>query len=527
MTIFFKFWKIMIEQHWSLAEKFIKKWFWLYLFSFIVAPFWYIIKIILSTDLQVDEIWIIYWVMSLMVLVSSFNDLWMAESLNKFIPEYITKNRYDKVKSILFYAISAQFITWSIIFLLFFFWADFLWNHYFHDLRSVNIVKIFAFFFLWSTFFHVINVFFQAIQDTFLQKITDLFRMTFILSFTLYMFFTDIWNMFYYSLSWVLGLYFWIFIVILMFYKKYYLVYLKDVDIIFSKKLFITIFKYAIIVFLWSQASTLLSQVDMQMIIYILWNTDAWYYTNYLSIIWIPFIIIGPVFWFLFPVFSEMVAKNEHNKIKLIKSIFIKNFLSFSIVFSILFLVFWTIISTILFWQKFLQSWIILQYSILFLSFNFLLQINFNILAANWKIKERLKIILLALWVNTILNLIFIYLIWVSWAALATGFGWLLIWYLSELKLKEYHTKFDFVYLFKNIIIFSIIWFLMYIYIIPIFININSRLNELFLLTFISLIYFWIYFIVNLEDFKYFYKEIKKIKSWWKQKLEYIWDIPQ
>jgi hypothetical protein len=35
----------------------------------------------------------------------------MAESLNKFIPEYITEKSYDKVKTILFYAILAQIIT--------------------------------------------------------------------------------------------------------------------------------------------------------------------------------------------------------------------------------------------------------------------------------------------------------------------------------------------------------------------------------------------------------------------------------
>ena len=516
----------MIEQHNSLAEKFIKKWFWLYLFSFIVAPIWYIIKIVLSTDLAVDEIWIIYGVMSLMVLVSSFNDLWMAESLNKFIPEYITKNRYDKVKSILFYAIFAQAITWSIIFLFFFFWADFLWNHYFHDIKSVNIVKIFSFFFLWSTFFHVINVFFQAVQNTFLQKITELFRMLFILSFTLYMFFTNIWTMFYYSLSWIIGLYFGIIIAIIYFYRKYYLVYLKDVKIIYSKQLFLSIFKYALIVFLWSQASTLLSQVDMQMIIYMLWNTDAGFYTNYLSIIWIPFVIIWPIFGFLFPVFSELVAKEEHHKIKTIKSIFTKNFLSFSITFSILFLVFWEVISTILFWDKFLQSWIILQYSILFLSFNFLLQINFNILAANWKVKERLKIILIALVFNTVLNIIFIKLIWVSGSALATWFGWVLIWYLSDLQLKEYHTAFDYKYLFKNISIFTLIWSGMYFFIVPFFSIINNRIYEFLFLTFISLIYFWIYFLVNLADFKYFYKEIRKIKTWRKENIEYIWDTP-
>lgn len=504
----------MIEQHNSLAEKFVKKWIWLYVFSFIVSPIWYIIKIILSWELSVDEIWIIYWVISLMVLVSSFNDLWMAESLNKFIPEFITEKRYDKVKSILAYAILAQLITWWIIFLFFYFWADFLSINYFRDTRSENIIKLFAFFFLWTTFFHVISIFFQAIQDTFLQKIIELFRMLFILCFTIYIFLTNSWNLFTYSLSWILWLYFWIIVAIYLFHKKYYLVYLRDVKIIYSRELFIKIFKYALIVFLWSQASTLLSQVDMQMIIYLLWNTDAWYYTNYLSIIWIPFIIIGPIFWFLFPVFSEMVAKKEYHKIKIVKSIFTKNFLSFSICFSILLLVFWKIISTILFWDKFLMSWVILQYSILFLSFNFLLQINFNILAANWKVKDRLNIILIALVFNTILNYIFLKFMWVVWAALATGLWWILIYILSEFKLQEYHTQFDYKYLSKNIIVFSIIWFLMYLFLVPVFDLFDNRIYKFLFLSFISIIYFWIYFLVNINDFKYFYSEIKKIKSW-------------
>lgn len=517
----------MIEQHWSLAEKFIKKWFWLYLFSFIVAPFWYIIKIILSTDLKVDEIWIIYGVMSLMVLLSSFNDLWMAESMNKFIPEYITKKRYDKVKSIIVYAMLTQLVTWSIIFLLFFFWADFLAKNYFHDIRSIIIIKTFSFFFLWSTFIHVLLVFFQAVQNTFIQKFTELLRMTFILWFTLYMFVTEVWDLYHYSLSWVIWLYFGVIVAFIFFYIKYYKVYLRNVKINYSKELFIKIIKYAVIVFLWTQASTLLSQVDMQMIIYILWNTDAWYYTNYLSIIWIPFVIIWPIFSFLFPVFSEMIAKEEHHKIKVIKSIFTKNFLSLSIVFSILFFVFWTIIATVLFWDKFYMSWVILQYSIFFLSFNFLLQINFNILASNWKIKERLYIILKALLFNTIWNIILIKILWVWWSALATWLWWILIWYLSEKELKEYHTKFDYLYLFKNILVFLLIWLFMYIYLVPYINDIDRTINKLLALTFISTIYFIIYAIINISDFKYFYKEIRKIKTWWKQDIEYIWDMTQ
>jgi len=499
----------MIEQHNSLAEKFLHKWFWLYVFSFIIAPIWYIIKIILSQELNVDEIWIIYWVMSLMVLLTSFNDLWMTESLNKFVPEFITEKKYDKIKSILFYSIIIQFISWILIFLFFYFWAEFLSLNYFKDIWSEKVIKIFAFFFLWYNFFQIINTFFLAIQDTFLQKLSEFFRMTFVVLFTFYLFITDTWNIFTYSLSWVFGLYFWIIIAFILFYKKYYKLYLSDVKVIFSQELFLKIFKYALIVFLWAQASTILSQIDMQMIIYILWNTDAWYYTNYLSLISIPFIVIGPIFWFLFPVFSEMIAKNEHYKIKIVKEVFTKNFLSFSICFSILFLVFSTVIATILFWDKFINSWIILQYSILFLSFNFLLQINFNILAANWKVKERLKIVLIAIVFNTILNYILLKTMWVVWAALATWLWWILIYILSEFKLKEYYTWFDYKYLVKNILIFSIIWILMYIFLNPLFDNTNNRIYKLLLLVCISIIYFSIYFLVNIWDFKYFYKEIK------------------
>jgi len=503
----------MIDQHKTLKEKFIKKGFWLYLFSFIIAPIWYIIKIILSQELSVDEIWIIYWVISLMVLLSSFNDLWIAESLNKFIPEYVTKKDYNKVKTIFFYSIFTQAITWAIIFFIFYLWAGFLSTEYFKDTKAESIIQVFAFFFLWTTFFQVISIFFQSVQDTFSQKITELIRMIFVLCFVIYLFLTDTWDIFTYSLTWVRWLYFWIIVAIYIFYKKYYKTYLKDSKIVYDIWLFKQIFKYWIIVFLGSQAWTILSQIDMQMIIYILWNTDAWYYTNYLSMISIPFMIIWPIFAFLFPVFSEMVAKWENEKIWLIKSVFSKNFLSFSISFSILFLVFWLIISNILFWDKFNTSWSILQYSILFLSFNFLLQINFNILAAEWRIKERLKIILITIIFNSILNYILLKTIWVMWAALTTWLWWVLIFVLSELKLRHYNTKMDILYLSKNIAFFSILWVIMHLFIVPLFSNINNRLYEFIFLFIISIIYFWFYFIINYNDFKWFISEVKKQKS--------------
>lgn len=502
----------MIEQHNSMAEKFLRKWFWLYIFSFIIAPIWYIIKIILSGDLEVSEIWIIYWVMSLMVLLSSFNDFWMTESMNKFIPQFITQKRYDKVKTILFYSFIIQIFTWIIIFFIFIFWANYLWYNYFKDPKSIEIIQIFAFFFLWTNIFSIITTFFSSVQNTFLLKIVEFLRMTFILLFTIYLFYFDLWNIVNYSYAWIWGLYFWIIITIIIFYFKYYRDNLKWEKLIFEKSFFNSIFKYAIIALLWSQIATILSQVDMQMIIYFLWTTDAWYYSNYLSIISIPFMIIWPIFSFLFPVFSELHSKWEKEKIILVKSIMNKTFLSFWIAFNILFFIYAKEIAYILFWEKFITSWEILMYSILFLTFNFMIQINFNVLAWIWKITARLYIMIIALIINIILNFILIKEMWVVWRALATWIVWVYIWIASEFILKDYFTKFDYIYLWKNILFLWIIWFLLYKFS-PFTILELTRMQWFYTMFIIWIIFFIFYILINLSDFKYFINEVKKLKN--------------
>ncbi len=503
----------MIEQHKTLSEKFLKKGFWLYLFSFIIAPIWYIIKIIISNELSVTEVWILYWIISLITLVSAFNDFGMTESLKYFLPWYITKKRYDKVKSILIYAFLTQTITWIIIALFFFFWADYVALHYFKSIEASNILKIFSLYFLWINIFQVLNTFFMSVQNTFYNKINDFFRMFFTMISVLFIFFTNNSSLINYSYTWIIGLYIWIIISINLFYFKYYKIYLTQEKILWSKKLFKKIFSYAIWVVIWAQAATILGQMDMQMIIYLLGTKEAWYYTNYLSIVSIPFMLIGPIFWLLFPIFSELHAKKEFEKIKLVKQIFQKNFLAVWIAFNILFFVFAPIIAQILFWDKFIESWYILRYSILFLTFNFLLQINFNIFAWIWQIKTRVKIISIALVFNFILNLILIKYIWVYWAALATWLWWILIWLLSEYYLwKKYLAIPPYKFLTKNIIFMWLLWVFSYYFINPIF-DWLSRWISFWLIFIIWIIWFGIFGLINFREFKGFILEVKKLKN--------------
>jgi len=501
----------LIDQYKTLSEKFIKKGFWLYLFSFIIAPIWYIIKIIISHNISISDLWILYWIISLITLLSSFNDFWMTESLNYFIPKYFIKNNYSKIKTIISYAFLTQITTWILIALFLYFWADFLAKYYFKSSEAKVILQFFCLYFLWINIFQVFNKFFLTVQNTFYNKLTDFLRMLFIMAFTIYITFLNLWDLKHYAIWWILGLYFGIIFVLYFFYTKYYKIYFKWIPFTFSKKLFNQLFSYAIVVFLAAQAWTILSQIDMQMIIYLLWTKEAGYYTNYLSIISIPFMIIWPIFWLLFPVFSELYAKKDFNKIKLTKKIMQKNFIAIAIAFNILFFIFGPTIAYILFWEKYITSWEILRYSIIFLVFNFLLQINFNILAWIWKVKERLKIISLAIIMNTILNIIFIKYLWVYWAALATAFWWVFIWIISELKLwKKYFTKFDYKFLTKNIILMWLLWFILYNFFnLNFFINI-WRIYSLWIFSLIWIFWFWFFLILNLNEFKKLITQIKR-----------------
>ncbi len=505
----------MIEQHKTLSEKFLKKGFWLYLFSFIIAPIWYIIKIIISGEISVSELGILYWIISLITLVSAYNDLGMSESINYFLPKFVTKKRYDKVKTILVFAFLAQMISWISIALFFFFWADFIAKAYFKSLEAAKILKVFAFYFLWINIFQILSIFFMSTQNTFANKVSEFIRMTFILICVLLVYFLDLWNLENYSYTWIIWLYIWIIFTVGLFYFKYYKKYLKNEKILWNKTLFKEIFSYALFVFIWVQAGTILSQIDMQMIIYLLGTEKAWYYTNYLSIITIPFMLIWPVFAFLFPVFSELYWKWEIKKIKLTKKIFVKVFLAIWLMFNIFFFVFAEKITFILFWEKYLTSGIILKYSILFLIFNFLLQINFNIMAGIWKIKERVKILAIAIVFNTILNIVFIKLLWVAWAALATAFGWILIFTLSEIFLwKKYKVNFDFWNFLKNIVFLGIFGILFYFFWMGFFENLD-RWQSFWVLFLFSIIWFWFFALINYSMFRGFILEIKRLK--WKK----------
>ncbi len=502
----------MINHSESLAEKFIRKGFWLYLFSFLVGPLGYVVKIILSHDLSVEEIGLLYGILSFVWLLAVYHDLGLTESLNYFLPKSIVKKDWTQFKSLVAFSLIAQLITSGLIGVVLFFSSWFLAEHYFHAKEARDVIQIFCLFFLGMNLLSMCTTIFQVGQNTKLQKGTEFLRMIFVVLFTLWLHFTGTGNLITYAWTWI-G---WVIVGILFgsffLYRSYYLPYLKDADVIYDKDLIKQVIPYALWVVLAANVGTILGQIDMQLIIYLLGTRDAGYYTNYLSIIWIPFIIITPIIGFIFPVISELHSKWAEDKITTIKTLFYKYFSVLGIITGMFMFVFGPISAHVLFGEKFLMSGVIVQYSAFFLVLNFLLTINFQILAWVGRIKERVKILGIGLIFNIWLNILFIHLYGVVWSALAVGLSWIPIWYLSDRATRMYSNGFDFMFFSKNLLLTVIIGVCLWYFVTPLFIW-TSRIYWCILIGCIAIVIILPFIILNLHEGRMFIEELKKIKK--------------
>ncbi len=451
----------MLENE-TLTEKFVKKWFWLYFFTFLIWPIWYVVKLLLSNKLPVESVWLIYSILWLMGILSSYNDLWFTASLNYFLPKFIVEKKYNNFKTAIFISLFIQTVTAIFIAIWFYFWSTRIAINYFHSDQIIWALKIFSLYFIVFNVFRTIITVFSALQDTFWQKILDFLWYLLLLWFVLFGFSKNITSINFYSKWWFFFVLFWSILWSFVFIIKYGWL-LKKWMIVFEKKMLKDYFKYSLTVLITIPAWVLLWQIDQQMILYFLSSKSAWYYTNYLSLLSISTLIIWPIIWFLVPVISEITNNKEKYKLKLILNSFYKYFSLFSIILWMFYFLFWDVISNILFWIKYGISWELLKFWWIFVWIWILFTINLSILTWMWKVKQIAKVVRFWAILNLVLNVFFIKYIWLYWAIISTII-WKTLMFLITLKIIYFYQKFrfDFSFLLKNIFWLLVCWLLFY-----------------------------------------------------------------
>ena len=503
-------WELLTDQ--PLWQKLIKKGFWLYFFTILIAPTGYFIRVLVSNAVSVEDIGIIYSVMGLMWVISAYHDLGLTEALQYHLPKYRIQKKYNAFKTSIYFTMIVQTISGFAIAIVLFFWANYLSTNYFHSPESANIIKIFCLYFLGVNFYNILYSIYIAFQDVIQYKIIEGIRWYTTLIFTLIFFLLWGLNITNFTRAWILWLWLALTISGVIFRKKYKYTLQKGVfqrnTSLIKKQI-----KYAFRIFIGINVIYLLGQVDQQFIMYFLGAEKAWYYANYLSLILSFSILTGPLLWYLFPLTTELIEKKEYQKLTELKNILYKYFSIFAISISGLFIVLGPEIATILFGQKFIYSWQLLAYSAWFLIFYTLFSINLSLLAGMGKVKERAKIIGIALLTNIILNLIFIHIRGILWVIAATMVSWIMLFVMSyRIANKEHKITFSWIFFIKNIATVIIIcigiqsikkqYFTL---------EDTSRYYNLLVFIIISIIYYLIIIEINYPSLKLLKQEIKKI----------------
>lgn len=450
----------MLQHDETLARKFVKKGFWLYFFTFLSGPIGYIIKIIISHDLSVGEVGIVYGVIGFVTLLSGFNDFGCTESLNYFLPKHIIKNEYAKAKYLLRLALFVQIASSIIITTVMFLLAPWLAEHHFHTPAVIEPLRIAGIYFIGINIFHISSSLLSVAQDTKLQKWSDFFRLMSTLIGTALLFFTGNGNTENYMWAWAIGTLSGCIFIAYLAYTRYYRPYFSSIKTVSSPSARNTFYKYAVATALTANIGILFSQVDTQLIFHLLGDEANGYYSNYLSLLNIPFIFIAPIVGFLFPVISELNSREDASKLRTIHQQFSLYFSIIGIWLGIFMFQHGEALAIGFFGEKFRTSGTILAYSAFFLIFNLLVQINFQFLAGTGRIKSRIKILLSVLLINIILNIVLIQKMWVQGSALAVWLSWIPLWFLSFLATQSHQSRFDWIAFGKNIILATLTFFI-------------------------------------------------------------------
>ena len=323
----------------TLSQKLIKKGFWLYLFSYLVAPAGYLVRLLISNspEVSVEDVGVLYSIISLVTFLNVYNDLGLTESLQYFLPKFWIEKKYNWIKTIVWLSFLVQTATAVLIACGLRFGGERLANHYFHNPNAEIILKYFCLYFLGINIFQTLQSIFIAFQKTFDYQFVDFIRMRSIVCFTVFCFFTNKASIERYSLNWLLGLGVGVLSAGLLYWKKYHTPVMQG-SFERNKPMLKRYRNYALWAFIGANIGNVFWQIIQQMVIYFLGAENAWYYANFLSLFYIGNILIWPIMWLIFPIVSELITKKDQKKLWLLFSSFYSYFSILTLSLSILFI---------------------------------------------------------------------------------------------------------------------------------------------------------------------------------------------
>ncbi len=504
----------------SLAKKLITKWFWLYFFTYLIAPSGYVIKLLVSNSLSVEEVWLLYSLMWLVWIFSAYNDLGLTEALTYFVPKFLVEWKKNYITTSIFFSFIVQFLVWLFFVWFLYFGAERLVLKYFYRYICsvytpilIQTIQVFAVYFLFSNALNVLQTVFVAFQKIFITKLIETIRMWTIVFWTVYLWYIQDSTLLSYSNMWILWTVIWCSFIVYFFVKDI-LPHLKNTHLTLNKKYVKMYSSYALWTLLSTNVWTTLWQVDQQMVLYRLWAESSGLYTVYLSTFQIPILILWPIFALIIPVVSQLFTQKNNATLSLFLQYLITYIWWLSILISICLMALAPFIVNILFWEEFAVSWELLIFWSLMIPIVFFINIAASYISWVWMAKYKLKVFSFCFVINIILNIVFLSFMWIYWPVLATLLSnvFMTIWFLYKMPIRTWLVK-NRSFIIKNILLGLIFFLWTIIWWKDILNSWASRIHNVYMLSIFIIILWIIFVIIQYKEIVFLYKEIKNIRN--------------
>ncbi len=399
-----------------------------YILTFIGSIFAYLVRVLFSRTLSVEQYGLIYSVIAFVFFFMPIRDLGLTKASIYYINKFFAEKKEHLIKTVMLIGLIPQLIMGIIIAGILFLLKDFIVSSYFKNPNAGPVLTIFLVYFAIETFLPTIFNLFAITQDYILMQTSSPARMLLILVSGLIFF-----KLGFGYLSPALA-YLTTFILILFIFGGNFLLKYKKLlsyKFVYKPDLIKKMFHYGLPLVFAGTTNNLLAYSDVLLLTYFKGLEVTGYYNIALPSMSIILILITPIQALLFPIVSrEWHRKNKKIISKLMGLIF-NNILTFALPFALIFFAFPKTIITIIFGAKYIPAYPALQVLAVFFVFQAVRMLSFSVVAGLGMPKQESKIIFIGGIVNVIADLILIPRFSIVGAAFAMGLGHLTMAVLS------------------------------------------------------------------------------------------------
>tara|TARA_Y100000310_G_scaffold345402_1_gene464551 strand:+ start:59234 stop:60712 length:1479 start_codon:yes stop_codon:yes gene_type:complete len=391
------------------------------IFSILAALVAYVTRVILARNLTVEQYGLFYAVFTFIIFFLFFRGLGLEQALVKYIAQFKVNNELNAIKTSIFSVFFFQLLSSLIFATLFLAFANYLATNYFQVPIASKMIFFLVIYVIFSILFIIAKHIFQGLQQMSLFASVELTKNVIILLlilFFMYLGFQIMAPVYAFALvSPILFLLYFPFLFTKINLFKHKIVNFKQT----SKKLFL----FGIPVFATSVGGKIIGYIDTLILTYLGTLTQVGIYNVVLPSALIFLFFAKAIGSIVFPLSSELWAKNDHKRLNTGVSL-IHNYLLIFIIPIVLAIFYYTpFFLNLLFGAKYVSGAVAMQILLLGVLVYMIGSINNNIISGIGHPIVVAKIIAISAVINVTLNLILIPIFGIEGAAAATSLSYL------------------------------------------------------------------------------------------------------